>query len=364
MTIHEFIYSLITDQIQGPFTGFLRIGLTLLSFVFNVVVRIRALFYRVGIFKRRKVPRPVISVGNIALGGTGKTPLVEYISHYLDKSGHEVAILSRGYKVPVRFGRRELTQDDWHMRDEAMMLKDNLPGVAVLVGPKRYENATAHMAGNKTDIFVLDDGFQHWPLYRDLDIVAIDTTHPWGNGYLIPRGFLREPLTALARADMFILTKADHGRMNVPAIRDTLERFAPGKPIYETVHVPLGLIDLRTKSTFDSMMLKSKKVCSFCGIGYPKSFNNTLTQLGVDCVKNFVFIDHHVYNRTDVEKIEAFRKQNKLDFVLTTQKDAVKLSDFLDVFAPEAGVFAVQIGIDFKQGKEDFFGRLDALLSR
>ncbi len=324
----------------------------------------RALLYKVNILKRRSIPKPVISVGNISLGGTGKTPLVEYISHHLHKSGFEVAILSRGYKVPVRLGKRELSQDDLHMRDEAMMLKENLPGVDVLVGAKRYENAISHLRNKDTDVFILDDGFQHWPLYRDLDIVAIDTTHPWGNGFLIPRGFLRESLKALIRADMFVLTKADHGRSNIPAIREVIDQYSPGKPIYESVHVPLALINLRTREELPCKSLEGIRTCSFCGIGYPNSFTKTLEQIGVINIRNFVFIDHHVYNQADVEKIETYRRRNGIKFVLTTQKDAVKLNDFMGVFAADAEVFAVQVGIDFIKGKEDFLGKVHSLLSR
>lgn len=390
MTFQEFIYSLMTDKIDGFGVRILKGFLYVLSLIFGGIVRLRLWLYSRAIFPTKSVPRPVVSVGNISLGGTGKTPLVALIAAELKAQHRNVVILNRGYeaplhyrfrkvernpthpllggrlwdKVPTRIGVSELSMNDCDKRDEARMLKQALPDVPVLVGANRFKNAQSYCKDYPVDIFILDDGFQHFPLKRDWNIVTIDAAHPWGNGCLIPRGFLREPLSALKRGDVFVLTKCDAGRAHVSAIRSILKKFAGDKPVYETVHAPHGFVNLRTGREYPKTAFAGGRVCSFCGIGDPGSFERTLKDLSVDVIKNFFFIDHHIYHRDDLEAIEKFRRKNHISVIVTTQKDAVKLDEFLSIFPTDVEVVALKIGIEFLNEKDEFFGRILHLLQR
>lgn len=271
---------------------------------------------------------PVISVGNLTVGGTGKTPCVEYVAKLL--RGHEiqVAILSRGYGSEA--GRN----------DEAMVLEENLPDVPHLQGADRTELARTAVTELESECLILDDGFQHRKLGRDLDIVLIDATDPWAGGYLLPRGGLREPKSRLSRADVILLTRVDQAT-DVPRLVAEIQNLAPGKLIAQSVHRPAA-------------DLAGKTVAAFCGIGNPAAFRRTLEDLGATVLTLKEYPDHHPYTRADVDALTRWAESLPPDaWVATTQKDWVKLR--IDALAGRP-VYAVRIGLELT-AEQDAFDR-------
>lgn len=286
-----------------------------------------------------RVGVPVISIGNLTVGGTGKTPCVEYVARLLRELDLQVAILSRGYGAEA--GRN----------DEAMVLEENLPDVPHLQDRDRVALARTAVEELESEVLVLDDGFQHRRLARDLDVVLIDATDPWGGGYLLPRGGLREPRTGLSRASIIVLTRCD----SVPPeeldrIASAARGVAPNIPIARTVHAPLELTNGDARASVES--LRGRPVGAFCGIGNSGAFRRTLTDLGADVLEFREYADHHPYSRDDVTALQQWASGLPADAaVVTTQKDWVKLR------APDLGgrsLWALRIGIRFIDGQATF----------
>jgi tetraacyldisaccharide 4'-kinase len=287
---------------------------------------------------------PVVSVGNLTVGGTGKTPCVEYVAHFYRRRELRVAVLSRGYG-----GRGGYN-------DEALVLEENLPDVPHLQGADRVALARVAVEELESEVLVLDDGFQHRRLARDLDVVLIDATQPWGHGYLLPRGLLREPPAGLRRAGTVVLSRVDQvAAGELDRLRQRAARFAPGVPVAETRHRPVELVNSEhaTRPVED---LKDRPVGAFCGIGNPEAFRRTLADLGTSVVAFRSFPDHYAYARTDVEDLRTWaRQQTSADLVITTQKDLVKLC------VSQLGgkeLWAVRIGLHFEAGHEAFDRKL------
>jgi len=282
---------------------------------------------------------PVISIGNLTVGGTGKTPCVEYVARLL--RGHElrVAILSRGYGSEA--GRN----------DEAMVLEENLPDVPHYQGRDRVELARTAVEESESEVLVLDDGFQHRRLARDLDVVLIDATDPWGGGYLFPRGGLREPKRNLRRAGFVVLTRCDVADPRaIDRIEGDVREFAPGVPVAKTTHAPLELASGGRREKTEA--LRGRPVGAFCGIGNPDAFRATLAGLGAD-VRDFrTYRDHHPYSRADVDELrERAARLPPEAWVVTTQKDWVKLR-LTDLGGRP--LWAVRVGLQFVEGKDEF----------
>jgi tetraacyldisaccharide 4'-kinase len=277
-------------------------------------VRLRNTAYRRGWLRSERVPAVVVSIGNLTVGGTGKTPCVEYIARFYRNLGRRVAILSRGYGSAD--GRN----------DEARVLEENLPDVPHLQGADRVALAWRALAEWQSEVLVLDDGFQHRRLARDVDLVLMDATAPWGHGYLLPRGLLREPPSSLQRADVLVLTRCDQAPAEqCERLRRTLERIAPHKPVVETTHRPVELSNSDGASA-SLELLREGPAAAFCGIGNPKAFRRSLLDLGARLEDFRVYPDHHAYGRTDVEDLQRWACRLSAGArILTTQKDAVKL---------------------------------------
>jgi tetraacyldisaccharide 4'-kinase len=282
---------------------------------------------------------PVISVGNLTVGGTGKTPCVEYVARLLRNRDLRVAVLSRGYGAEA--GRN----------DEAMVLEENLPDVPHYQGRDRVALARTAVEESESEVMVLDDGFQHRRLARDLDIVLIDATDPWGGGYLFPRGGLREPRSSLRRAGLVVLTRCDavDGR-TADAIAADVTRIVPGAPLARTIHAPRELLNGEHSESVES--IRGKRVGGFCGIGNPIAFRRTLTDLGADVTDFREFPDHHPYRREDVEDLRKWAAALPQDaWVVTTQKDWVKLR--LNDLGGRP-LWALRVGLQFVEGQEAF----------
>ncbi|MCA9407071.1 MAG: tetraacyldisaccharide 4'-kinase [Candidatus Omnitrophica bacterium] len=346
-----FLYKLATDQIQGFGPGILKAGLLVLSFFYDAIVRLRRIFYKTGIFPSTKLRVPVISIGNLTVGGSGKTPLVQWLAEHLQQKQKKVVILTRGYMPENKTSKQPCS-------DEAQMLVENLKDIPVLVGADRSRNAQAYLEKDSADFFLLDDGFQHLPLQRGFDVVVIDCTNPWGNGCVLPRGILRESISTLKKAAAVILTKTDQNPSQVPLIQEKVRKVNPNVLVLETSHQPKELIQLSDQKSYNYDKLKEKKVCIMCSIGSPASFVQTVRQCGYIPEKQFLFMDHHHYRRDEVAMIiEECQKEN-INAIVTTQKDAVKLRAFMDQFAGRVGVYALKISIIFKENEDVLIERI------
>lgn len=302
---------------------------------------------------------PVISVGNLTLGGTGKTPTVAWLAHWFRERNIRVSIISRGYRSEAD-----------GQNDEARELEQQLPDVPHLQNPDRV--AAMHVAVEEleTQVILLDDGFQHRRLARDLDIVLLDATEPFGHGRVFPRGLLREPITSLSRAQCIALSRADmvsDGR--VAAIRTQVKRYAPHATWLELAHRPDRLLACSGKSAHLTV-LSDKRVAAFCGIGNPQGFRHTLESCGYDVVQLRTFPDHHKYTADDVAELQCWIKgsqrgglpaDDRADAVVCTNKDLVKLS--VDQLAG-VPVWAVTVDIEIRSGMEAFTRQLDSICQR
>jgi tetraacyldisaccharide 4'-kinase len=334
MNMRRYFYNLATDlpphQSLWYGGGFIvlpiKILLWMLSLIYGLAVRVLIFFYRL---KPIRLNCKVISVGNITLGGTGKTALVEFIARYLRSRGHKVAILTRGYKRKITdYG---LTISDYEeMGDEPYMLKANLKGIPVIVDADRGRAANLAIREYGVDTVILDDGFQQWRIAKDLDIVTIDVNNPLGNRRLLPRGILREPVSSLGRADLLVLTKINLSKaQDVEKIKGELNRLSPLGLIIESTHKPVGFYDIASPTElFDAKALRGETVTLFSGIGDPDSFEDLITGLGINIGLSFRFPDHYNYTQEDLDKIIKDSRDKNLDTIITTQKDAARLSDW------------------------------------
>jgi tetraacyldisaccharide 4'-kinase len=298
--------------------------------LYSLATRLRLVAYRRRLLSVSKLDAVVISVGNITTGGTGKTPLVEWVCRVLAAEGKRVCVLTRGYRrqnpgeqVVVSDGHKVLA-DIAAAGDEPLLLARNLLGVAAVICNANRSEAGRWASENlQTEVFVLDDGFQHLQLERDLNIVTIDATNPWGGG-MLPLGHRREPLSGLARADCIVLTRTEE-TPDVSAITVELQKTAGQKPVFSSRMVTTGLRRLGGE-TLDQASSIKQPVGAFCGVGNPNSFFNHLRREGFDLALQRAFPDHHNYQQSDVDQLMAEARGQGAVSILTTAKDAVKLS--------------------------------------
>ena len=356
----------------------LRFLLIPLSWLYAASVQLRNILYTHGIFKARRLPCRVISVGNIVVGGTGKTPAVIAIAKHLQREGMRVAILLRGYKRHVRekvtivSDGEKVCASPVESGDEAYMMAKHLRDIPIIVGKCRYSAGQVALERFKVDALLLDDGFQHRQLARDADILTIPTTHSFGNSEkLLPVGTLREPLTALRRADLILLTHADIPNTSAH-IKKLVKPLAPNIPVLTSTHQPTHLYPLASSyqtafikreplltglwtldsGHYDIKELKGKRVLAVCGIGNPDAFVETLRQCAVASVELLAFPDHHVYTETDKQQIETTFQETEADLIVTTQKDEQKLADFVDNW--KLPIVVLSVGLVITEGNEKF----------
>jgi len=329
---------LIRGEERGMMPMLVRGSLRLASIPYGLGVCVRNWLFDRDWKSRYAAAVPVISVGNLTLGGTGKTPCVEYLARWFRARDMRVALLSRGYGSAGGGN------------DEALVLEENLPDVPHLQGHDRAALARIAVTELESEVLILDDGFQHRRLRRDLDLVLVDATCPWGQGYLFPRGLLREPPASLRRADMVLLTRCDQAEDTAVAdIRQCIARLAPGVPVMETRHRPASWINA-SRHTLSLADLAVRPVAGFCGIGNPDAFLRTLEQCGCRVVAWRTFADHHGYTRGDIDDLGRWAAGLPADAgVVTTQKDLVKIR--LDRLGGRE-VWALKIALQVMKGQE------------
>jgi len=334
------------------------IPLYLLSVPYQWAVRARILFYKIGLLKTQRLSCPVISVGNITVGGTGKTPLVMLLARGLKERGIRIAVLSRGYKRKKNLDSlvsngQNLFLSPEAAGDEPYLMANALKGVPILVGKDRF--MTGQKALERFDVrgLLLDDGYQYLQLHRDLNILLIDSNVGFGDGHLLPRGILREPLSHLQRADLFVLTKVEDSKASQPLERK-LHEIHPRAQVFHSHYEPIGLINPKGERE-DLHALRGKKVLALSGIANPDYFSSLLRRCEMVIGKELIFPDHHFYATGDMAYIEENSKE--MDWVVTTEKDMLKLQNLSIGHLP---IRALRIEMKIWE-EEAFFKRIISL---
>lgn len=329
------ITSLTPGSTTTPFL--LQAILIPLSRLYGFAAALRRKLYTGHILKPKQLSCPVISIGNMTTGGTGKTPMTIHIATLLKAAGFSPLIISRGYrgsassKGGLVSDGRNILMDAGRSGDEPLLMAQRLAGVPVAVGHNRYEIATTLMRRFSPDVILLDDGFQHFQLARDIDIVLLDNGRPLGNGRLLPAGPLREPLTAIRQADIIIFTRADNPSGPHPAC---LENNISGKPRFYACHAPVVTewlsagISLKTDGRLPSVnSLARRRAFVFCGLADNQSFLDSIIRLDVDIAGHRFFRDHHAYTGGDLSAICRAASERTADIIITSGKDYVKFHD-------------------------------------
>jgi tetraacyldisaccharide 4'-kinase len=304
--------------------------------------------YTSGVRRRNRLPCRVISVGNLTLGGTGKTPLTMWLARWCQQQGWRVAVLSRGYGAQTAKPFQVVSTGDgplldWRLvGDEPYLLARALPGIPVLVGRNRSLSGRYACDQFGVEVIILDDGFQHYALHRDLDVVLIDANNPFGHGTLLPRGILREPLSALRRADAIVLTRVDMATTPLPALRHQIRRWNAHQPLSDLTMVAEMLYRGEASVPGGIAWLRRRRVVAFAGIGNPLAFTTTLTQLGSEVVAQVVFPDHYPFTPADWQALIDLAHQRHAECLVTTEKDAVRLAPKWQAPIP---VYTLRIGV-------------------
>jgi tetraacyldisaccharide 4'-kinase len=302
--------------------------LAALSYPYNWAHELRLQAYRRRWAAIKRLPCRVISIGNLTLGGTGKTPIVEVVAGLLQQAGLRVCVLSRGYGGKARSGIIVVSDGERCLvpaevaGEEPVLLAEHLAALPVIVGKDRYAAGMLAIERFGVDAIVLDDGFQHVQLARDLDIVLLDAARPFGNGRLFPRGELRERPSAVARADAIVLTRWKSATAPLPRMPE-LGRL--NLPLFCSQHRPLDLRVLSDGHILPLTSLNGRRLVAFCGIGAPHQFRLTLQQLGAEIVAFVAFPDHHRYRPSEIEHLIGIARQHGTDRLVTTEKDGVWL---------------------------------------
>jgi tetraacyldisaccharide 4'-kinase len=321
-------------------------GLYACSQVYQLATKLRLRLYEKGILKHRSLPCKVVSIGNITVGGTGKTPMVHYVASLLKGLGLKVAVISRGYGgYAQRSGGIVSDGKTTFMGlrasgDEPQLLASKLNGIPLLVGKDRHRAGRRAISKFGASVLVLDDAFQHLPLKRDLDLLLLDSLRPFGNGHCIPRGTLREPVEQIKRASALILTRWPEGD-NLARVSPMIE-LAEGRPIFRCVHFPDGLFTAGQKEPLDLKILKGQKLFLFSGIARNDSFRETVSRLGGDIAGSLSFPDHHRYYHKDIRLIWKRARALKADSVITTEKDYFNIQTQVP-FVPQLMVLTISI---------------------
>ena len=344
----------------------ISLALAPLGGLYGAAMKVRRVLYQNGRFRVHRLGVPVISVGNLTTGGTGKTPLVEWIANELAQKGRRVFILTIGFgrrgsgtRVVVSNGSEILFDAD-RAGDEPLLLAESLQGrAAVICDADRLSAAHWAVENFKSDVFVLDDGFQHLSVARNLNLLTIDATNPWGNRKLFPAGILRERPAELARADCIVITRADNPDQTKELQRE-INKLSSGCPVFRSRMTLRGLREVaRRESPAATNEIRASSVAAFCAIGNPDSFFSQVRRGGYDVCYAQAFCDHHTYTQADIDRVVRDSITAGAQLLLTTAKDEVKLRS-LDFALP---CYAVDIAIEI-ENKERMIALIDEAVAR
>ena len=359
-SLEQFAVDVILERRARKRAGVLRVLLLAISFLYRRIVTLRLYLFRIHFMRRHQLGCPVISIGNLTVGGTGKTPVVEKLARDLTERGRRVAILSRGYKS-VR--RRQPGKKKAHVRvvseggallldsktagDEPFMLAKNLRGVAVVVEKDRVECGRHAIAELGSDLLLLDDGLQYVKLHRRFDLVLVDREAPFGNEHLLPRGTLREPPENLRRATHILITKCDGSDLS--SLYERIRKYNRTAPILECRHRPVELQDFATGANLPLESLQGLSAGALSAIASPESFEAGLRRLGVQLEITQSFADHHRYSKREMERFLKRCERRGVSCILTTEKDAVRMPRLLQQSIP---IYYLRIEIEILRGVE------------
>jgi len=369
--LETFILEVILEERPGKRASIVRFVLSLLSRVFAVAVKIRRFLYNVRLLRDSTLGVQVIAIGNLTVGGTGKTPVVEKFARELQNQGRTVAILSRGYRskpppLTRRLWNKLLLRDDTTpprvvsdgksllldsetAGDEPYMLASNLKDVVVLVDKDRVKSGRYAIEKFGCDTLLLDDGFQYWKLAgRRRDIVLVDCQQPFGNEHLLPRGTLREPPSHLSRANTIFITKSDG---ETAGLRARIGKHNPTASIIECIHHPLYFEDVFTGERFGLDLIRGRKLGSLSGIAQPESFEKSLIGQGAELVYSKRFADHHRFTQQEILNAVNRGKKRQATAIITTQKDAVR---FPKIDRRDLPIYFMRVEIKILSGAKDF----------
>jgi tetraacyldisaccharide 4'-kinase len=365
----RYAVDVILERREGSRADILKFFLGGFAVVYERAVQIRLALYHRRVLRPQELGCKVVSIGNLTVGGTGKTPVAEMLARELQKRGRQVAILSRGYKsVPRPFVQRlrqkifknrdlfpprivsngtKVLLDSRRAGDEPHMLAKNLPGVCVLVDKDRVKSGLYALRHLGSNVLLLDDGLQYQRLRHRLDVVLVDSQAPFGNEHLLPRGTLREPPANLRRASYIVITKC--GPEPDPQLLDRLRSLNRTAAIIECSHSPRYWQDIRTGEQWPLAHLKGRHVGAMSGIARPESFEEGVRKLGlhVDIAKGFA--DHHRYTKKEILRFLEWCDRRSLDALVTTEKDAVR---FPEVDAPAVPMYFLRVEIEILRGRE------------
>lgn len=364
-----------TEVIFGRARGFratvMRIFLWMLSGVYRLGVAVRLRRYRKGAREQQYLGTQVISIGNLTVGGTGKTPMVEMFARELRERGRQPAILSRGYKSRKLETPQEWTRKDSGLAvpadempkvvsaggepllkvryagDEPWMLAKNLPGVSVVVDKDRVKGGSFAVRELGADTLILDDGLQYLHLAHSTDVVLVDQNSPFGTGQMLPRGTLREPARNIRRADYIFITKCD-GSSNGKLIAK-IRKYNRHAEIIECTHGPQHLENLFTGERLPLDFLQKKYVAAISGIAVPQSFEKILNSLGARVEFHRVFSDHHTFRQKDIDRFMSRCVRRDIELIVTTEKDAVRFPRPTELDVP---VYFLRIEVDILSGHD------------
>lgn len=346
----EYVRGLLSGEKAGLVPSMIRLALVPPSLVYALGMRTRNLLFDTGIFVASPAPCAVVSVGNLVAGGTGKTPMVEWLARWFVERSVPVAILSRGYGA---------VESQGGAGDEALVLHENLPAVPHLQGPRRAPLARRAHDEFRARVVILDDGFQHRWIRRDLDLVLLDATHSRALYRVLPRGLLREPFRGLRRAHCAVITRSDLASPeHLEWIRDRIRRTRPDLPIVETRHRRTGVIRRKDESNVDPEELRGARVVLLSGIGNPGAFERMARSLPIEVAGIVRFSDHHPYTRAEIDAVEARADRLGARAILTTQKDVVKIGRMTGRRVP---VWYLGIAVEIVRGEDRLVSLLDAL---
>ena len=357
---------------KRPWYAFILMGLLRgLSYVYGFGARVNLWLYEAGILSRRKLNCCVISIGNITVGGTGKTPTAQRVAMMVKDMGYRVVILNRGYRshwdkpLGVVSDGKKIFMTSYEAGDEAYLMAKMMPGIPVVIGKNRDVTGSYAVDKLNAEVIIMDDGYQHWQLDRDLDIVLVDTLNLFGNGNLLPRGILREPLNHLNRADMFLFTKSDQSsQLTRASLAENIRQYNTEAPIVESIHHAKEFVEIADwykgiqQNPIPLEELKGKKVMVFSAIGNPSSFEHNVSGCGLEILEAIRYPDHHDYGMLEMQYIGERAAELNADALITTGKDAVKIPTEFIYFNRDIPLYVMNMDIMITRNEETFDSKL------